>query len=157
MSRWCNRDGRRRQSRDGRIGGGEIDQGSFVERKDEPCNGVVFLILQNPRALRRMSRFEESGQFLYGGKFCKAGIAHQGWHNCRDGKTRIARVPGVAAASPTVLVLLVPDAAEFIRQSLSLVAVAGHAPVPVQISSQLIFGWILWKRRLRQRIIGGSR
>src|SRR5512139_113957 len=81
------------------------------------------------------------------------GVTHQRRDNRGDGEPRVARVPGMAAASPAVLVILLPDAAELIGQSLTHVAVTGHAPVPVQVASQLVFGRILWQRRLDQRIV----
>src|SRR5512139_1644436 len=81
------------------------------------------------------------------------GVTHQRRDNRGDGEPRVARVPGMAAASPAILVILLPDAAELIGQSLAHVAVTGHAPVPVQVASQLVFGGILRQRRLGQGIV----
>jgi hypothetical protein len=61
----------------------------------------------------------------------------------------------MAALPPAILMLWLPNTTKFIGQSLTSVTVTGHAPVPVEISTQFQLGRVVRKRRLHQRIVGG--
>lgn len=88
----------------------------------------------------------------------KGGQITGGGDDCRDAagdwESLIVFPAGMAATCPTVLVVIHPQAAEFVGQALPVIAVAGHTIQPVKMTAPFELRGVFGKWRFGHPVRG---